>query len=154
MQWILMPFRRLGDVNGRSRRTEFWLFGLAALFVQMIAGFVDAVTDQEIIVLGMGPVTLLITLALLVPTATVGIRRLHDVGWRGWWTLLFGLPYLGWLGSVETGAQTIFAALALLVGSGILLVLLVQPGTPGDNAYGPNPKTMGNDGIADTGTSP
>ena len=52
--------------------------------------------------------------------------------------LLFGLPYVAWLISVDSGAQGVIPALALLLGSVVLLVLLVQPGMISDNAYGPN----------------
>lgn len=145
MRWILMPFQRLTDFSGRSRRMEFWLFWLSALILQMITSYIDAVTSQPLIAGGMGSITLAVTLILLAPAATVGIRRLHDIGRSGWWMLLFGLPYLGWLVSVDSGSQGVVAALALLVGTIILLVLLVQPGTAADNAYGPNPKG----GVAD-----
>jgi uncharacterized membrane protein YhaH (DUF805 family) len=150
MNWILMPFRRLGDVGGRSRRMEFWLFWLTALIVQMLASYVDAITAQATVAGGMGPVTLVTTLVLLVPAATVGMRRLHDTGRSGWWMMLFGLPYLGWLISVQSGGQSIIAALALLLGSVGLLVMLVQPGVPGENSFGPDPKG----GIAETPPSP
>ena len=140
MQWIWLPFQRLTDFSGRSRRMEFWLFWLVALIVQMLASYVDAATDQAAVAGGMGPVTLLTTLVFLIPAATVGIRRLHDIGRAGWWMLLFGLPYLGWLVSVQAGSQPIVPALALLLGSVILLVLLVQPGVAGKNSFGPDPK--------------
>jgi uncharacterized membrane protein YhaH (DUF805 family) len=149
MKWVLMPFRRLTDFGGRSRRTEFWLFWLAALVLQMLTSYVDASSAQNVIFGGMGPFTLILTLILLTPAATVGVRRLHDIGRSGWWMLLFGLPYAGWLASVEAGSQNVAAALALLLGSIVLLVLLVQPGTPGDNAFGADPKA----GIAELPTS-
>ena len=140
MRWILVPFRRMTDVSGRSRRTEFWLFWLAAMIVQMLTGYIDAATSQATLAVGMGPFTLITTLILLVPAATVGIRRLHDIGRSGWWMLLFGLPYVAWLISVDSGAQGVIPALALLLGSVVLLVLMVQPGMISDNAYGSNPK--------------
>jgi uncharacterized membrane protein YhaH (DUF805 family) len=140
MNWLLIPFQRLTDFAGRSRRTEFWVFWLAALVLQMLAGFVDGAQSLEPVAGGMGPLTLAVTLLLLLPAAAVGIRRLHDIGRRGWWMLLFALPYAVWLYMVQTGAQAVIPAIALLIGSVILLVLLVQPGNPGDNAFGPDPK--------------
>ncbi len=128
-------------MSGRSRRTEFWLFWLAAMILQMLTGYIDAATSQAPVAVGMGPFTLVTTLILLVPAAMVGIRRLHDIGRSGWWMLLFGLPYAAWLFSMDSGSQGVIPALALLLGSVILLVLLVQPGMLGDNAYGANPKT-------------
>lgn len=146
MRWIFEPFRRIADVSGRSRRTEFWLFWLSAMILQMVAAYFDAASSQPLIVGGMGLITLVTTLILLVPAATVGIRRLHDIGRSGWWMLIFGLPYLGWLVSVEAGMQGVIPAIALLLGSVILLVLLVQPGKVDDNSYGSNPKA----GIAES----
>lgn len=140
MKWLLMPFGRLTDFGGRSRRTEFWVFWLAALVVQMIAGFVDAAQSLDPVAVGMGPVTIVVTLIFLLPAAGVGIRRLHDIGWRGSWMMLFAAPYAAWLYTVHTGTQAVIPAIALLLGSIILLVLLVQPGHPGANAYGPDPK--------------
>lgn len=50
----------------------------------------------------------------------VGVRRLHDTGRSGWWTLIIFVPLIG--------------ALALIY-------FAVRDSEPGDNAYGPNPKT-------------
>ncbi len=140
MQWILQPFRRWSDIAGRSRRIEFWLFWLVALILQMIASYLDAANGQASVVSGMGPVTLAITLLFLLPASAVGIRRLHDTGRNGWWMLLFAAPYVGWLVSVENGSDGLIAAVALLLGCVVLLVLLVQPGQIAENRYGLNPK--------------
>jgi hypothetical protein len=43
-------------------------------------------------------------------------RRLHDTGKSGWLQLLWLIPCIGFI---------------------ILIVLLVQPGNPGENSYGP-----------------
>ena len=140
MRWILEPFQRWADFSGRSRRLEFWLFWLAAMVVQMIASYFDAANGQAVVAGGMGIITLIVTLIFLVPAATVGIRRLHDIGRTGWWMLLFAVPYAAWLASIEVGTQGVIAAVAFLVGSVVLVILLVQPGTAADNRYGPNPK--------------
>ncbi len=68
MKWLILPFARIGDVTGRSRRTEFWLFWLAALIVQMLASFVDGAASLSEIAVGMGPVTMAATVILLVPS--------------------------------------------------------------------------------------
>ena len=140
MRWILEPFRRWADFSGRSRRLEFWLFWLAAMIVQMIASYFDAASGQAVVVGGMGLATLIVTLIFLVPAASVGVRRLHDIGRAGWWMLLFALPYLGWIASVENGGQGVIAAILFLLGLVVLVVLLVQPGAIADNRYGQNPK--------------
>lgn len=59
-----------------------------------------------------------ISVALLIPTIAVLIRRLHDTG-RSALYLLWGLvPIVGWI---------------------FLFLALVKPSTPGNNQYGANP---------------
>lgn len=66
---------------------------------------------------GIGMVlTILYGLAIIIPTISVCVRRLHDTnrsGWNYWWCLL---P---------------------IVGAIILLVFFVQGSYPADNEYGP-----------------
>ena len=44
MEWMIMPLKRYADFNGRSRRTEFWMFQLlnvlvyGAVIVLMLSG--------------------------------------------------------------------------------------------------------------------
>ena len=140
MQWIFEPFRRWNDFSGRSRRLEFWLFWIAAMSVQMIGSYLDAANDLPTVAGGMGIITLTVTLLFLIPAAAVGVRRLHDSGRSGWWMLLFAMPYFGWLVSLASASQSLIAAVLLLIGSVVMVVLLVQPGLPSENRYGPNPK--------------
>lgn len=59
------------------------------------------------------------SLAVLVPSIAVPVRRLHDIDRTGWWFLVSFAP---------------------LIGAIVLLVFAVQDGTPGGNRYGHNPK--------------
>ena len=63
----------------------------------------------------------LYSLAVLIPTLAVTVRRLHDIDRTGWW---------------------IFINLIPLIGTIVLLVFALTPGTPGTNQYGPNPKEV------------
>ena len=63
--------------------------------------------------------TLQAVYALAVFLPALAVRRLHDTERSGWWLLLIFLP---------------------LIGAIVLIIFLVQDSTPGDNAYGPNPK--------------
>jgi uncharacterized membrane protein YhaH (DUF805 family) len=101
---------KYADFNGRARRSEFWWWFLAVVIV-------DIVTRA----LGVGVLSLLISLAILVPNLAVGSRRLHDTGKSGWLQLI---------------ALTIIGIIPLIV-------FFAQDSTPGDNKYGPNPKGVG-----------
>src|SRR5690606_20326554 len=69
----------------------------------------------------MGPVGGIATLALLLPTIAVAVRRLHDIGKSGWFFLLYLIPCVGII---------------------LMIVFNVKDSEP-DNQYGPNPKGMG-----------
>ncbi len=61
------------------------------------------------------------SLAILIPSISVSVRRLHDIDRTGWWVLISLVPLVGWI---------------------VLLVFHVQDSTLGPNKYGPNPKSV------------
>jgi signal peptidase I len=83
------------DWSGRARRRELW--ALLAIVVVLAGAFPVA----ELWISGASPkaprfVYVLLGL-LLVPQISLGIRRLHDVGWSGGWLVLGFLPWVGML---------------------------------------------------------
>ena len=138
------------DFKGRVSRQEFWYFILASFVVYVGAAIVDAV-------LRTGMLMPLVGLALLLPTAGLGARRLQDIGRNGqlvWaWVILGGLmqiislltwsagPYgaLGFLYFFFTIGWLI--NLAALVVAIVLIYFWIQPGVRGANDYGPDPQT-------------
>jgi uncharacterized membrane protein YhaH (DUF805 family) len=100
--------------SGRARRSEYWYWVLAYFLVYLVAAGLDAVVNTSLLVT-------LVALAVLLPSLAVGVRRLHDTGRSGWWLLLGLIPVIGGI---------------------ILIVFCVMEGTPGSNAYGPNPKSL------------
>jgi uncharacterized membrane protein YhaH (DUF805 family) len=67
------------------------------------------------------PLGYLYSLAVLTPCLAVGARRLHDIGRSGWFQLLVLIP---------------------LIGPIVLIVFAAQDSQPGENQYGPNPKSF------------
>jgi uncharacterized membrane protein YhaH (DUF805 family) len=80
-----------------------------------------------------------ITLLFLLPSITVGVRRLHDSGKSGWWMMLVYLPWLATLAAGTNRAFSIAASGALLAGGIAWIVLLLLPGDAGENAFGAPP---------------
>ena len=70
--------------------------------------------------------TSIYSLAVLLPAIGVTVRRLHDADKSGWLVLLGLIPFIGTI---------------------ILFIICITPGTPGPNKYGPDP-TAGNISIA------
>jgi uncharacterized membrane protein YhaH (DUF805 family) len=105
----LVVFERYALFEGRSGRAEFWWYTLAHVIVGVILSVLQY-TSWVFWVLG-----ILWTLALLIPSIAVGVRRLHDAGNSGWFLLLVLIPIIGFI---------------------ILIVMFAQEGTSGPNEHG------------------
>ena len=137
MQWIIGPLKKYADFNGRASRMEFWLFLLFVTALTVAAHVVDGPDGREAAVaMNMGIVELSVFLLFLLPSITVGVRRLHDTGRSGWWTMLVYLPWLATLVSQSNPALVLVSAGALLAGGVAWIILLLLPGNEGENAFG------------------
>jgi uncharacterized membrane protein YhaH (DUF805 family) len=92
---VAAGFRNYFDFQGRATRPEFWWF---VLFLFLL-GLGTAVADASFGLAGpdgmmSGPINMIASLATLIPSLSVGARRLHDIGRTGWWQLL-GLTGIG-----------------------------------------------------------
>lgn len=121
MNWYLEAVKNKYAVfDGRAHRQEFWYFILFYFLIYLALSIVDQVTGTFSMETGAGLLSGIYALAMLVPSLAVGARRLHDTGRSGWWQLLMLIPILGGL---------------------ILIFFFVLDSQPGDNQYGPNPKS-------------
>lgn len=119
-QWYLKVLHQYADFSGRARRREFWSFALVNFTVGVALFALAGILGKVIGLLG-GLVMLgyyLYSLAVLIPSLAVGVRRLHDTGKSGWYMALALIPIVGLY----------------------LLYLMTVEGEPGPNAYGPDPK--------------
>ncbi|WP_309043622.1 DUF805 domain-containing protein [Marinobacter sediminicola] len=119
MNWYLQVLKKYAIFNGRARRAEYWWFVLFNIIISLALGAIDGVTGTFSPEAGLGLLGGLYTLAVLLPSLAVTVRRLHDTGRSGWWFLMVFVP---------------------LIGAIVLLVFMVLDSKPGQNQYGPNPK--------------
>ena len=105
--------RKYADFQGRATRPEFWWFMLAILLATVVAALVD-----EFALGGHSVLESLVSLATIVPSLSVGARRLHDTDRSGWWQLLSLIP---------------------LIGAIVLIVWWAQPGDGAPNRFGEPP---------------
>jgi len=121
MHWYTSVLKKYAVFSGRATRKEYWMFVLfnilIAIALAIVEGILGAVsgTNQSIL-------SVIYSLAVLLPSLGVAVRRLHDTGRTGWWLLLGFIP---------------------LIGSIIVIVFLCEDSEPSTNDYGPNPKEMG-----------
>ena len=152
IDWAKRPIQKYADFSGRAPRAEYWWFVLAMVIVFVALSIVESIVGLNKMILGVyGPLTVLLWLAVLVPSLSVGVRRLHDTDRSGWWLLLmvpYGVAVVLMLRSMSAAAAAGTmpgfgaAGILMLVGFACLITLLVfycLAGTPGDNRYGPNP---------------
>lgn len=113
MNWYLEVLKKYAVFTGRARRKEYWMFVLFNIIIVLVLGFIESLVG------GPGVIGALYSLAVLIPSIAVAVRRLHDTDRTGWWILLLLIPFIGAI---------------------VLFVFMVLDGTPGQNKYGPNPK--------------
>jgi len=97
--------------EGRSTRPEFWYFVLVSCIIQIILSIFDSMfglkyTDDQ------GMLETIYSLAVLVPSLAVSVRRMHDINKSGWFILI---PIYN-------------------------IILACRAGTPGDNRFGASPQ--------------
>ncbi|PTT32039.1 DUF805 domain-containing protein [Pseudomonas sp. HMWF021] len=98
--------KNYAEFKGRATRREYWMFVLINMGICIVVGVLDAMLNTK------GVLYNLYSLAMLLPSIAVGVRRMHDTDRSGWWLLL---PIVN-------------------------LVFLVQDSQPGPNRFGPNRK--------------
>jgi uncharacterized membrane protein YhaH (DUF805 family) len=119
MSWYLEVLKKYAVFSGRARRTEYWMFVLFNIIIILVLAFIDYSTGTFSPQAGVGLLGGLYSLAVLIPSIAVTVRRLHDTGRTGWWILIGLIP---------------------IIGNIALLVFMVLDSEPGTNQYGPNQK--------------
>lgn len=115
--YVISPF----SFQGRIGRLQYFgwslvfsiLVWLAGTVLNLLFGGEPSVQTRTGAI--SGSAYIFSSVAFFVITASLGVRRLHDMNANGWWYLLAFIP----------GVSFIFG-----------LVLLFAPGTPGANQYG------------------
>lgn len=116
MNEFLGALRRYADFGGRSGRKEYWYFLIANLLIFLLLSRMDEVTGQYSELFGIGLLSGIFTLAMVIPATAVATRRLHDTDRGAGWLLLSLIP---------------------LAGALVLMIFAAQDGTPGSNRFGP-----------------
>jgi uncharacterized membrane protein YhaH (DUF805 family) len=118
MDWYMAVLRQYANFTGRSRRKEYWFFALFNLIIAFVLAAIDYKSGLYSAGSSFGLLSGLYSLAVLLPSLGVSIRRLHDTDRTGWWLVIGLVPLLGFI---------------------VLLIFFVSPGTQGVNRYGADP---------------
>lgn len=107
--------------KGRARRAEFWGFALFHFIFIGAFNIPSRILSEShgtdlLIALILAIISLVISLALLLPGLGVFVRRMHDIGRSGWNWLWGLLPFVGFI---------------------VILVFECMDSQRGTNQYGP-----------------
>jgi uncharacterized membrane protein YhaH (DUF805 family) len=130
MDWYVQAIRKYAVFTGRSRRKEYWSFvfiswgvpfALATILAIAVPSILTFGADENVAVLFYYIVGIIYLSYFFhfIPSISVLVRRLHDIGRSGAWVFLSLIPFFGGL---------------------VLLFFTLSDSQPGSNAYGPNPK--------------
>ena len=107
--------------SGRASRPEFWWWVLCVFIILLVFRIIDGAIVLPMLGFerfqeeGGQPLSVIVSLALILPNLAAGARRLHDIGRTAWWLLIGLLPVIGTL---------------------VLIYFYVQPSDTGDNQFG------------------
>jgi uncharacterized membrane protein YhaH (DUF805 family) len=104
MKFYLKVLQNYATFKGRASRSEHWYFVLFNIIFSIALSYVSGVVNLPILYT-------IYSLALLIPSIAVAVRRMHDVGKSGWFILI---PIYG-------------------------LILACTQGVKGENEYGTEP---------------
>jgi len=106
MNYYFKVLQNYVNFNGRARRSEYWYFVLFNIIISILLAIIGTVVGAADIISN------IYSLAVLLPSIAVSVRRMHDVGKSGWFILI---PIYN-------------------------LILAFTNGDSGENEYGPDPK--------------
>jgi uncharacterized membrane protein YhaH (DUF805 family) len=136
MDWTHYLF----SFNGRINRAKYWLFlvvTIVVVFAAVIVGGLAASIPGAVIA------AIFASIVLIYPSLAVAAKRLHDREKSAWWLLVFYvLPaFLSGVSeaTASEGAAFILSVASVAVSIWGLIELGFLRGTPGPNAYGPDP---------------
>lgn len=88
---VVRCIRKYATFRGRATRAEYWWF---SLFNTLLGMVVYAAVQHLMGTEAADGAASIVQLVLFLPMLAVGVRRLHDIDFRGWWMLL-GLTVVG-----------------------------------------------------------
>jgi len=89
--WYLDPIKNhYFDFEGVTARKPFWMYVLFNALITIGISLVLAMIHLR-------NLAGLYSLAVLLPSVGIAVRRMHDIGKSGWWLLVGFIPVLGWI---------------------------------------------------------
>ncbi|MGX2966999.1 DUF805 domain-containing protein [Ursidibacter sp. B-7004-1] len=160
MNWFLYVLRNSFVYQGRARRAEIAWFTFILMLINIFLSLVQAFAETlNLNNLGQGIYwfNVILTYLCCIPQLSVTARRLHDLGWSGWWQMITIIPrilldiycyfMLGTLAPNEVAmlmdkntSLMVFSTGFMIFSWVFLLILIFKDGEKFENKYGISPK--------------
>lgn len=92
-------FKNIFNFSGRATRRDFWIFFPPPVVATMVFLVTHNLVPDGVMSVGAYDfITLLCILTIIIffiPSISIQVRRLHNIGRSGWWILLNLTPYTG-----------------------------------------------------------
>ncbi|WP_321326023.1 DUF805 domain-containing protein [Thiomicrorhabdus sp.] len=95
MNFFIDAIKNYATFTGRATRQQYWMFYLFYIIFYIILSVLENALGLTLGEFGEGILTIIYSLALLIPSIAILARRLHDTGRSGWWILLIFIPLIG-----------------------------------------------------------
>ncbi|MGK4566330.1 DUF805 domain-containing protein [Flavobacterium sp. 3HN19-14] len=103
IEYYKLAISNYANFSGRARRSEYWYFVLANILICIVLFGLMFAVGGGIKSVGAGLIFLILyvvyALFVFIPSLSVLVRRLHDVGKSGWYYFIQLIPVIGgiWL---------------------------------------------------------
>lgn len=110
--WYIKCFRKYADFEGRAGRNEYLIFNYVHSLVFFLAIIFNVFLSETSNFYWISSLILILYFFItLIPTLAIHVRRLHDIGYSGYYVLLLLIPLIGWLWlSVKLHSESILIA--------------------------------------------
>lgn len=81
MNHFVNALKNYANFKGRTGRKSFWIFILISMGISVLLSAIGGMIDFNLL-------STIYSLAILLPSLAIGVRRMHDVGKSGWFYLI------------------------------------------------------------------
>lgn len=135
--------------SGRARRREYWMFTVFANAIMYVFQFFILLFQNiEWVSLMFTLGALIFALFMIIPSISVAVRRLHDVGRSGWW-LVSPVAPLTLLPVLKDESSSLFLVVGLsVIASMVMFIFMLIDGNKEPNIFGQSPKAVTAEGVS------